>query len=222
MKNIKQKLFTIQQTVGAISKNAENPYISEQRKKGGNMRPFMYFDINQLLETLLPIFKEEGLLLSQPVGIHPQTGQYGVFTILTDTASGEDDDSTFIPIPAVLTDPQKIGACITYFRRYGLQTLLGLQAEDDDANSASPQPEVRASSTTQRASDKQKGFVKKLIKEVEVALVPQQQKDSILAELDTYSKDRCSKCIKWLQEKKEEGDRLNEQLDESAVENPKP
>jgi hypothetical protein len=35
-----------------------------------------------------------------------------------------------------LNDPQKIGSCITYYRRYTLASLL-LQAEDDDANLAS-------------------------------------------------------------------------------------
>ena len=36
-----------------------------------------------------------------------------------------------------ITDPQKLGGAITYYRRYTLQSLLGLQAEDDDGNTAS-------------------------------------------------------------------------------------
>jgi hypothetical protein len=36
-----------------------------------------------------------------------------------------------------MDDPQKLGSAVTYYRRYTLQSLLGLQAEDDDANSAS-------------------------------------------------------------------------------------
>ena len=36
-----------------------------------------------------------------------------------------------------ITDPQKVGSAVTYFRRYTLQSLLSLQAEDDDANTAS-------------------------------------------------------------------------------------
>ena len=39
-----------------------------------------------------------------------------------------------------LTDAQKLGSAITYFRRYTAQSLLGLQAEDDDANLASRKP----------------------------------------------------------------------------------
>ena len=34
-------------------------------------------------------------------------------------------------------DTQKIGGAITYYRRYTLVALLGLQAEDDDGNTAS-------------------------------------------------------------------------------------
>jgi hypothetical protein len=36
-----------------------------------------------------------------------------------------------------INDPQKLGSAITYYRRYTLQSLLALQAEDDDANLAS-------------------------------------------------------------------------------------
>ena len=36
-----------------------------------------------------------------------------------------------------LSDPQKLGSCITYYRRYTLASLLALQAVDDDANMAS-------------------------------------------------------------------------------------
>ena len=36
-----------------------------------------------------------------------------------------------------ISDPQKLGGAITYYRAYTLQSLLGLQAEDDDGNTAS-------------------------------------------------------------------------------------
>jgi hypothetical protein len=44
--------------------------------------------------------------------------------------------SSEIDLPQ-LNDPQKLGSAITYYRRYTLQSLLGLQAEDDDGNKAS-------------------------------------------------------------------------------------
>ena len=35
------------------------------------------------------------------------------------------------------SDPQKFGSSVTYFRRYSCQSILSLQAEDDDGNKAS-------------------------------------------------------------------------------------
>jgi hypothetical protein len=37
-----------------------------------------------------------------------------------------------------LTRPTKFGSAITYYRRYTLQSLLGLNREDDDGNKAAP------------------------------------------------------------------------------------
>ena len=58
-----------------------------------------------------------------------------MFSEVIDTESGESVTSSIV-LPQI-DDPQKLGSAITYYRRYTLQSLLGLQAEDDDANSAS-------------------------------------------------------------------------------------
>ena len=36
-----------------------------------------------------------------------------------------------------MSDPQKLGSAITYYRRYTLQGLLSIRTKDDDANTAS-------------------------------------------------------------------------------------
>ena len=51
-------------------------------------------------------------------------------------ASGEWIETTCEAKPKSFT-PQDIGSSITYLRRYGLMTALGIPAEDDDGNSAS-------------------------------------------------------------------------------------
>ena len=54
-----------------------------------------------------------------------------------------DDDNTYVsecPIllqTASLQNPQKLGAAITYLKRYTLQSVYGLPSEDDDGNLAS-------------------------------------------------------------------------------------
>ena len=59
----------------------------------------------------------------------------------------EDCITSSLVLP-LLEDPQKLGSCITYYRRYTLQSLLGLQAEDDDGNKAS-QPTTKPSTKTE-------------------------------------------------------------------------
>jgi len=101
-----------------MKKDSENPFYKSR-----------YFDVNQLIETLRPEFIRHDLLLLQPI----KNGEVG--TIIMDFGSGETVES-FIPLPEI-NDPQKIGSAITYYRRYSLQSLLGIEAEDDDANLAS-------------------------------------------------------------------------------------
>ena len=49
--------------------------------------------------------------------------------------NGDGKVESGINLPTI-PDPQKLGSAITYFRRYTLQSLLALQAEDDDGNKA--------------------------------------------------------------------------------------
>lgn len=116
--NLYTKLNEVKKEIGAISKDATNPFFKSK-----------YFDINSLLRHVEPLLQKNGLLLLQPI----IKGE--VFSEIIDIESGESVTSS-IPLPQ-MDDPQKLGSAVTYYRRYTLQSLLGLQAEDDDANSAS-------------------------------------------------------------------------------------
>lgn len=124
MKALYQKLLLVQQELGAIKKEEDNPFFKSK-----------YFDINALAEHVKPLLSKHGLVLIQPLGFL-DNGRATLRTILVDAESGEELD-TETPLPDNL-DPQKMGSAITYFRRYAVQSLLFLQAEDDDANSAKP------------------------------------------------------------------------------------
>ena len=110
------KILNIQTAIGKLTKE----------KEGYN---YKYFDINQLVEKLLPLLKKEGITVTQPL-----THIEGKPAIMTRLQSGEDTLEYTIPLP-YLDDPQKMGSAITYYRRYSLQSLFMLQAEDDDAAS---------------------------------------------------------------------------------------
>ena len=120
-KTIYQNLFEAKKHIGKISKDSKNPFFKSK-----------YFDINGLLDAVEPVLSENGLLLLQPI----EDGK--VITKIVNVADGVTIQSEMM-LPA-LTDAQKLGSAITYFRRYTAQSLLGLQAEDDDANLAARKP----------------------------------------------------------------------------------
>ena len=124
--SIYKKLFEAKKEIGKISKDSTNPFFKSK-----------YFDINGLLEHVEPILEKHGLLLLQPV----LDGK--VKTIICDVNNEDgkmDNVVSEMKLPTI-QDPQKLGSAITYYRRYTLQSLLGLQAEDDDGNSAKKQLE---------------------------------------------------------------------------------
>jgi len=117
MKNLYLKLAEVKREVGKVSKNSKNPHFKNT-----------YADLNALIDAVEPILLEKGLLMLQPI----QSGN--VTTVIIDCESSESIESS-IALPA-LSDPQKLGSAISYFRRYTLQSLLSLQAIDDDATLA--------------------------------------------------------------------------------------
>jgi hypothetical protein len=122
MKNIPKKLLEFQNKVGAIKKDSTNPFFKSS-----------YFDINALLKEVKPILTEVGLILLQPLTTFD--GKPALITRILDSESEESFEEKFI-LPEN-PDAQKMGAIITYFRRYCVQSMLSLEAEDDDGNSAS-------------------------------------------------------------------------------------
>ena len=116
--SIYKKLFEAKKEIGKISKDSKNPFFKSK-----------YFDINSLLEHVEPILQKHDLLLLQPI----LDGK--VSTIIVDIETSEKVTSEISLLG--LKDAQKTGSEITYYRRYTAQSLLGLQAEDDDGNKAS-------------------------------------------------------------------------------------
>lgn len=109
------KLWKAKQEIGKVSKGKDNPFFKSK-----------YADLNALLEATEPILLKYDLIVLQPIinGC--------VCTRIIDIESGEYVESSLL-LP-VVNDPQKQIAGVTYFRRATLQSLLSLQAIDDDGN----------------------------------------------------------------------------------------
>ena len=118
MKELLKALANVKKEVGTLSKTETNPFFKSK-----------YFDINSLIQQIEPLLEKNNLLLLQPIENNK------VKSVIYEVESGNFVSSE-IELPN-LTDPQKLGSAITYYRRYTLQSLLGLQAEDDDGNKAS-------------------------------------------------------------------------------------
>lgn len=114
---LSKKMFNVFHKVEAIKKDKSNPFFKSY-----------YTDINSILRVVKPILKAEKLFLSQPIIKNE------VITIIIDSDTGDVFPDKPEGLEIQSTKPQERGSEITYYRRYGLQSLLGLEAEDDDAN----------------------------------------------------------------------------------------
>jgi len=114
-----KRILEVQKEIGVLSKKSENPFFKSD-----------YLDLNDLLNAVKPLLEEKGLILMQPLL------DGNVSTVIVDAVDGKLLATSSIAIPSTLTDPQKIGSCITYFRRYTLKSLLAIAEEDDDGNKA--------------------------------------------------------------------------------------
>ena len=113
--NIYFKLWNAKHEIKKVTKGKDNPFFKSK-----------YADLNAILDAVEPILLKHNLIVLQPIldGF--------VVTQIIDCESGEKVESKLL-LP-VVTDPQKQIAGVTYFRRATLQSLLSLQAVDNDGN----------------------------------------------------------------------------------------
>ena len=130
MKEILKALILAKQEFKHIPKNSYNPY-----------HKFKYANLDAVLEAISESFNKYNLCLLQPTEV--RNDQVILKTIIYHLESGEQiAGELLLPQSA---DPQKTGSAITYYRRYGLCSLLGIVAdEDDDGNATIPTKPTQA------------------------------------------------------------------------------
>jgi hypothetical protein len=121
-KGLAEALFSIQSEFTKIAKGGKNPHFGST-----------YTTLVQLIEALNPLFQKNDLLFSQVMD--SEDGRTGLRTILMHVPSGEKIEGLAL-FPDGL-NAQQTGSAVTYFRRYGIQSMLGIVSEDDDGNAAS-------------------------------------------------------------------------------------
>lgn len=117
----------VQKNLPDLKKNAINHF--------GNT----YITLDSLLDQVLPLLNERGILLVQrPDNIN------GVPALTTDFILGNEKFTATVPLILDKDNSQGVGSAITYMRRYSVMSFLGLVAdEDDDGDMASKSPTVQ-------------------------------------------------------------------------------
>ena len=124
-KSIHSKLLEFQKLNISVVKGKENPHFKSK-----------FADINEILEKVKAPLSELGVVIIQiPT-------QDGLKTILHDTESGTEVEG-YLEF-CQRSDAQKLGSNITYYRRYSLLAMLGLEDEDDDGQKASEKSKAPA------------------------------------------------------------------------------
>ena len=120
-----QAMLEIHQKVQKLKKDAKNPFFKSN-----------YASLSKILEETNPVLTECGLVLTQHFDVDVLT------TMLCHAETGEFMQSDYPINVKDVSNPQQLGSALSYARRYGIQSILNLNASDDDGQMASaPQPQ---------------------------------------------------------------------------------
>lgn len=121
IKQIAAALVKAQADIKGAVKDSTNPHFRSK-----------YADLGSIIDAVKAPLLRQGIAFLQ--GVHDAVDGVAVETMLIHS-SGEWISST-LRIPAVKQDAQGYGSATTYGRRYGLQSMCGVPAEDDDGHAA--------------------------------------------------------------------------------------
>ena len=95
-----------------------------------------YATLNSVMEACSEALIDNGIWVTQyPVPTEGDS-RLGLVTKLVHAESGEWQESLIVMPLDKAANPQAYGSALTYARRYGLSSMVGLVTEDDDANAA--------------------------------------------------------------------------------------
>lgn len=141
IKNLSKALLKAQSQMGSAKKDSKNPFFKSN-----------YADLPTVMEVVKAPLNEAGIIVLQPAtsSSYPEGVKNYITTTLIHAETGEWISSDTEVVCAKANDPQAFGAAQTYARRFGLQSMLFIPAEDDDGNYASGRT-VKATTTTASA-----------------------------------------------------------------------
>lgn len=132
-------MLKVQKAIDTVAKEADNPYFKSK-----------YADLSAVMGAVKgPLNDNDIVILQFPseTEVISAAGSdlLALTTRLQHTTSGEFYEATAVT-PLSKSDPQAFGSAVTYLRRYTLQAVTGLLAEDDDGEAATghaPRPQTQ-------------------------------------------------------------------------------
>lgn len=122
--NLAKALVAFNLEVKIIEKDAKNPHFKND-----------YATLDTIIDEVRPLLAKHGLVIMQFPG---GDGEHYTLRTMLVHESGEYIESEPLTMKPVKNDPQGIGSCTTYARRYSLSAMLSLNTgEDDDGEKAS-------------------------------------------------------------------------------------
>ena len=114
-------------------------------KDAKNQRFGKYADITSVLNACMQALNSNNLAMTQPV----QQDENGMVVTTRITHVTGEFIETSLPLILQKNDMQGLGSAITYARRYGLVTLLGIPQDDTDGNDIAVMDETQLARVTE-------------------------------------------------------------------------
>ena len=140
---------SIKELISALSK-AQGQMQGAEKKSENPFFKKPYADIASVWETCRQPLSQNGLAVIQTT---EPTDDHTVCLITTLAHSSGEWVSSKLKMKPVKDDPQMIGSCITYARRYSLMAMVGIAPEDDDGETAMGRDKGKSSQTLTQSPD---------------------------------------------------------------------
>lgn len=125
--NLAKALVAFNMEVKIIEKDAKNPHFKND-----------YATLDTIINEVRPLLAKHGLVVMQFPG---GDGEHYTLRTMLMHESGEWIESEPLTMRPVKNDPQGIGSCTTYARRYSLSAMLSLNTGEDDDGNGATQPQ---------------------------------------------------------------------------------
>lgn len=131
--SLAQALAKAQMEMPVIERSRTVSVRMQNGASAGGTYTFKYAPLDEIFSKIRPVLGKHGLSLSQLINSDEKGMVIETFLM---HASGQHIVSV-ARLPSVPSKPQDLGGLITYMRRYAIQCIVGIAAEENDADEMS-------------------------------------------------------------------------------------